>query len=183
MPDRKLLPDLGLRQPSQRQIQVVAAEQQVFADSGAGELDLVALACDLDEGKVRGAAANVANQHDLAIEQQPPRPCKVVRDPRIECCGRLLDQRQLGETRLRCRLHRQFACFLVERLRYGEHYIHVGQVAEPAGLVPSLADRRNQSGGNLHRGKNPTALAGVPGQDLRVPVHIRIREPGLGAVH
>ncbi len=51
LPDGKLLADLGFRQPCQRQIEVVAAEKKVFADRRAGEVDLVAISRNADQGK------------------------------------------------------------------------------------------------------------------------------------
>ena len=44
--------ELGLDQPAQGEVEIVATEQEVFADGGAGELDVVASAVDLDESEV-----------------------------------------------------------------------------------------------------------------------------------
>ena len=41
----------------------------MLADGGARELDLVAFAVDADQREVAGAAADVADQHHLAVEE------------------------------------------------------------------------------------------------------------------
>ena len=62
--------ELRFGQPGQSEIEVVAAEQQMFADRRAGELNLVALARDADQRAVAGATTDVADQDNLPIEEQ-----------------------------------------------------------------------------------------------------------------
>ena len=100
LPNRKLLAELRFHQPCERQVEVVAAEQQVPAHRGAGEVDAVAFARDADQREVAGAAADVADQHVLPVEQHLLRPREIVRDPGIERRGRLFEQRQLLDARL-----------------------------------------------------------------------------------
>ena len=89
------LAELRFHQPRQREIEIVAAQQQVLADGGARELDAVAIARHADQAEVAGAAADVADQHHLAIEEQLARVREVVGDPGIERRGRLFEQREL----------------------------------------------------------------------------------------
>ena len=56
-----------LDQLRQREVDVVAAEQQVIADRGA--LEAVAVGADVDQREVGGAAADVEHQHPLARAQ------------------------------------------------------------------------------------------------------------------
>ena len=60
----------------------------------ARELDPVAFAADADNGEITGAAAHIANQYRLAIEQFFVRSRQVRRDPRIECGRRFFKQRK-----------------------------------------------------------------------------------------
>ena len=62
-------PSLRFHQPGQREIEIVAAQQQVLAHGGAREVDQVAFARHADQAEIAGAAADVADQHDLAVEQ------------------------------------------------------------------------------------------------------------------
>ena len=96
-------PSLRFHQPGQGEIEIVAAQQQVLAHGGAREVDQVAFARDADQAEVAGAAADVADQHDLAVEELLARGGQVVGDPGIERRGGLFEQRQLFECRHRAR--------------------------------------------------------------------------------
>ena len=50
----------------EREVHVVAAEQDVVADGDALERQRALLLVDRDQGEVGGAAADVAHQHDVA---------------------------------------------------------------------------------------------------------------------
>ena len=125
--DGKRRAQLGFDQPGQREIEVVAAQQQVLAHGGAGEVDQVALARDADQAEIAGAAAHVADQHDLAVEELLARLRQVVRDPGIERRGRLFEQRQLLEAGIARGHHGQLARLFVERSRHGEDDVLLGQ--------------------------------------------------------
>ena len=94
---------LGFDQPGEREIEVIAAQQQVLAHGGAREVDQVAFARDADQAEIAGAAAHVADQHDLAIEKLLARLRQVVGDPGIEGRGGLFEQRELAPGRHRAR--------------------------------------------------------------------------------
>src|ERR1039458_3307938 len=86
----------------------------MLAYGGAREVDQIALAFDADEAEVAGAAAHVADQHDLAVEKQLARLREVVGDPGIEGGGRLFEQRELGQAGLLGSHDGELAGFFVE---------------------------------------------------------------------
>ena len=112
--DGKLLAEFRLDQPGQREIEIIAAEQQMLADGGAREVDLVAIAGDADQREVAGAAADVADQNDLAVEEQLARAREIVGDPGIEGRGGLFEQRELFDAGVVRGLHGELAGFFVE---------------------------------------------------------------------
>ena len=63
-----------LEQPRQRQIHVVAAEQDVLADGDALERQVAIALADRNQAEVGGAAADVADEHEIAdLDTPPPR--------------------------------------------------------------------------------------------------------------
>ena len=92
LPKRESLAELRFRQPGDRQVEIIAAQQKMPADVRARELDAVAFAIHTNKGEVARAAAHIANQNQLAVEQFFVRSRKVGRDPRIECRGGLFEQ-------------------------------------------------------------------------------------------
>src|SRR5207253_3106674 len=83
LPDGERHAKLSLDEPCQREIEVVAAQQEMLADRGAGEVYQVAIARNANQAEVAGAAADITDQHDLAIEEFLARRRKVVRDPGV----------------------------------------------------------------------------------------------------
>ena len=100
LPDGERHAELGFHQPGDGEIEIIAAQQQMLADGGAGEIDQIALARDADQAEIAGAAADVADQHDLAIEKQLAGLRQVVGDPGIERGGGLFEQGELGQAGL-----------------------------------------------------------------------------------
>ena len=151
LPQGKRCSELALDQPRQRQVEVVAAEQQVLADSGAREFDAIALAVDADQCEVAGAAADIANQYDLPIEQALLRLREMVGDPGIERSGRLFDQRQVFNTGLLRRLYCQLARFFIERCGYRQHDDAARSAVRLAGSPKPRRKCCEVLGGNLDR--------------------------------
>ena len=180
--DGKLRAQFRLHQPGQGEVEVIASEQQVLADGGAREVDAVAIAGYADQAEVAGAAADVADEHDLAVEEQLARAGEIVGDPGIEGRGRLFEQRQLRDARLRGGGYGQLAGFFVERRRHGEDNVVIG---DRAGLraLPCFADLGKKAGRNIHRREHARALRRIPGQDPGVTIDVRIGEPAFGRVH
>ncbi len=95
----------------------------MLADSRASELHAIALAIHSDQREIAGAAADVANQHELSIEQALLRLGQVIGDPGIKCRSRLFHQRELFDPGVARRLHGKLACFFVKRRRNSQHYV------------------------------------------------------------
>ena len=83
----------------QRQIHVVPAQEDVIADSHARQHELTRLFADGDEGQVGGAAAQVADQDDVADFHLLAPPVLADVDPGVKRGLRLLEQRQLFQSR------------------------------------------------------------------------------------
>ena len=150
--DGKLLAEFRFGQPGQREIEIVAAEQQMLADRGAGEIDLVAIARDADQREVAGAAADIADQHDLAVEEQLARAREVVGDPGIERRGGFFEQGEARQAGIVRGLHGEFARFFVERRGDGEDDVLLGERAEAAWIVdPRLRASRRGIARRLRR--------------------------------
>src|SRR5690348_10092724 len=99
----------------QRQVKVVAAEDEVFADGDAVEEDLVVLRpASADERAVARAAAHVTH------EDRPPGPHlraplrAAAENPGVNRALRLFDQGELDEPCLPCGLDRRLACDFVK---------------------------------------------------------------------
>ena len=172
----------GLHQPGQRQVEIVAAQQQVLAHRGAREIDQVARARNADEAEIAGASAHVADQHGLPVEELLARLRQVVGDPRIERGGRLFEQREALETRLARGHHGEFPSLFVEGRGDGEHDVLRGQ-RHAFGAVPLLAELGDEARGNLDRREHASGLLRIPREDLGCPIDIGIGEPGFRRVH
>ena len=86
-----------LQQTGQREIHVVAAEQDVLADSDALERELTLPLRYRDQAEVRGSAADIADQHQIAdLDPAPPLVAKRVQ-PGIERRLRFFEQRDAFE--------------------------------------------------------------------------------------
>ena len=173
---------LGFHQPRQREIEVIAAQQQVLAHRRAREIHQVALARDADQAEIAGPAAHVADQHDLAVEELLARLRQVVRDPGIERRRRLFEQRQPLDAGLARGHHGQFTRFFVEGRRNGEDDVLLRQ-RRRLRAVPFLAELGDEARRNLHRRKHPARFRRIPRQDFGGAVDIRIGKPGLGRMH
>src|ERR1035438_2637696 len=68
----------------QREVEILASEQEVLADGGAFKFDVSALDVGLYEAEVRCAASDVANQHDLAVSQVLSENVLMLRHPRVK---------------------------------------------------------------------------------------------------
>ena len=95
--------ELGFDEPGDGEIEIVAAKEEMLADGGAGEVDQVAIARDADEAEVAGAAADVADQDDLAIEEELAGLGEVVGDPGVEGGGGFFEEGELEAVRPRWR--------------------------------------------------------------------------------
>ena len=137
--NRERLAELRFHQPGQRQIQIVAAQQQVLADGGAREIDAIAFAGDADQREVAGAAADVADQNRLAVEQAFLRTRQIVGDPGIERRGRFFEQRQLFDAGFARGHHGQLARLFVEAGGDGQDHVVFARWASRAASAHASA--------------------------------------------
>ena len=132
--------------------------------------------------EVAGAAADVADQHDLAVEQHLARLREVVGDPGIERRRGLFEQRQLLDARLR-----RAALTVSSRASSSKDAGTVSTTSCSASGAPccdlSHASRmlREKRAETSTGDSTRPPLLRIPRQDLRGAVHVGIREPGLGA--
>jgi hypothetical protein len=176
----ELLPD----QMRQRQVHVVAAEQQVLAHRHAPRLQAAVLLAEQDGGKVAGASADVDHQHQIADRQVRAPGVTSLVEPGIKRGLRLLEQGQLIEPGRERRLHRAFSRGRIERGGHGQHHLLIPQaraIAAPG--APGFTQMLEESKRRLDRRHLRHILGGVQGQYGDVPVHRGMRQPALGARH
>ena len=165
----------------QRQIEIVAAENQVLADSDAMELHFAVIAGPhADEREVGRAAADVADEDFLARLDQPFPIVAMPIDPRIERGLRLFDQhdaRQTGEGR---GLHRQFAGHFVERRRQRDDHILLGQRRLGKLVVPRVANVLQIARAGFHRRDLFDLGQTMPREQLGCAIDARMAKPRLG---
>jgi hypothetical protein len=163
-------------QLGQRQIDVVAAEQQVIADRDARE---PAVGVDADQREVGGAAADVEHQHAIAGRQRP-RDAAVGVDPRVERRLRLLEQHHRGQAGLLRGQRRQLAGRLVERRRAGDDDVLLDEArARPERVVPGVADMAEDRRLGRDR-RQPRPVLAAPRQDRGLAVDAGVAQPRLG---
>ena len=177
MADRQLRAEFRFHQPGQRQIQIVAAQQQVLADGRARKFDAVAIAMHFDQREIAGAAADIAHQHQLPVEKALLRLRQMIGDPRIKRGRRLFHQREFFDSSGMRGLHGQLARLFVERSRDGQHHVLRCQRRVGMRLVPGIANVRQDRGGNIHRRKHTPAFLRVPREDFGGAIHFGIRKP------
>src|SRR6266566_982019 len=105
----------------QREIEILASQQQMFTDGGTFKFDLSTWDVDTYEAEVRCASSDVANQHELAVLQVSSESLVMLRHPRVKCGKRLFQQRQVLESSLPRGFHCQLARFLIERGRHSQY--------------------------------------------------------------
>ncbi len=103
-----------LHQARERQIHVVAAEQDVIANRDALEREIAVVLADQDQAEVGRAAADVAHEHEIAGAQLPPPAIAGAVDPGVAGGLRLLEQGHVREPGDLGRAQRQRARFFVE---------------------------------------------------------------------
>src|SRR6266850_6787790 len=133
----------------------------MFADGGAREIDVVTIAGYTNEAEVAGAAADVADQHYLAVEQELAGASEVVGDPGIESCGGFFEQCQFWDSGFGGGGDGQLAGFLIERCRDGEDDVVIGDGARLRGF-PGFANLGEKAGRDVYRRQYARAFGGIP---------------------
>ena len=109
-----LLLEPVLNEAGERQIHVVAAEQDVIANRDALERQIAVVLAHQNQAEVGRAAADVADQHEVAGPQLPPPAIARAIDPGVAGRLRLFEQGHPGEPGDLRRAQRQRARFFVE---------------------------------------------------------------------
>ena len=113
--------DFMFNEARQREIEILASEQQMFTYGGTFKFDVSTWDVDTYEAEVRRASSDVANQHELAVLQVSSQSLVMLRHPRVKRGKRLLQQRQVLESSLSAGFDCQLARFLIERGRHGQY--------------------------------------------------------------
>jgi hypothetical protein len=123
---------LGPQRVGERQIHVVAAKQNVFADADPLQLQDALGICNSDQAEIGGAATDVADQDDIAGSDQVA-PCSArLRRPGVECRLWLLQQCDVPQARGLGGLGGEASCDLIERGRNGQDDLGLGEFPIPS---------------------------------------------------
>ena len=104
---------------SERQIHVVATQQDVVADGDTSERHVAVLGGHSNERKVGGAAADVHDQHHVAGLDLFAEAFAHLLNPRVERRLRFFNQRDVWQAGLLRGFHREVARGGIERRRHG----------------------------------------------------------------
>ena len=123
----------------QRQVHVVAAEQDVIADGDPLERQVALDLADRDQREVGGAAADVAHQDHVTDGELLAPAVAGLAQPRVERRLRLLEQRHVRQARVGGGAHRELARDRVERRRHRQQHLLRGQRRVGMRVVPGRA--------------------------------------------
>ena len=169
----------------EREVHVVAAEQDVVAHRDARELERAVAVQHGDGGEVGRPAADVDHEDDVPRfhERAPGLAHRV--DPGVERRLRLLEQRHLLDAGRERRLDRELARARVERGRDREDDLLRPQRERPVPLrhlrFPGLGQVLEVAPRRFDRRDLLDVLGRAEGQDRRAPVDAGMREPALRA--
>ena len=134
-----------LLQPSrERQIHVVAAQQDVLAHGDAAQRERTVLLADRDEAEVGGPASHVAHQDQVAHLHALAPGVALRGEPRVERRLGLFEEAHARQASLRRRPERQRPRLLVERGGHGHEHLLVGErrVVAPVRVLPGASQVR-----------------------------------------
>ena len=154
----------------EREIQVVAAEQQVIADRGAREA--IAVVVDFDQREVGRTSADVEHQDALVRRELLPR----VVDPRVERRLRLLEQHDRRIAGRGRRLQRELSRGFVEARGHRDEHFLLGEIGVWKREVPGFANVAQHLGLRVDRGQL-RSIAIAPRQDRRVAIDAGVTQP------
>ena len=177
----------GLQRIGQRQIHVVAAEQDVFADADALQLQVAGDIGHRDQAEIGGAAADVAHQDDVARRHRiAPLPAGP-RGPGIEGRLRFLQQRDVAQSGGLGRFGRQVSRDLVERSGHRHHDLAVADVPLPAlglsGVEEGALEVLQVEAGAIERRELLLCAIGPPRKRALLRIDVRVGQPGFGRRH
>ena len=178
-------PQALLEQPRQRQIHVVAAEQDVLADGHALERQVAIALVHRNQAEVGGAAAHVAHQHEVAHLHALAPGVALRGEPRVERRLGLFEEAHARQAGLRRCPERQRPGLLVERGGHGHEHLVVGErrVVAAVRVLPRASQVRQVPRRREHGRHAANVVRGLPRQDVGGPVHARVRQPRLRRRH
>ncbi len=176
-----------LQRIGQRQIHVVAAEQDVLADADALELQGAGGVGHRDQAEVGGAAADVADQNDVARRHRvAPLPVGL-RGPGVEGRLRLLQQRDAAQSSGFGGLGRQVSRDLVERGGHRHHDLPVADVPRPAlslrGVEEGAPEVLQVEARAIERRELLFRALGLPRKRALLGIDVRVGQPGFCRRH
>ena len=131
-----------LQNARQRQIHVVAAQQDVIANGDAFQRQVAVLLGNHDQAEIRGAAAHVAHQNEVADLDAAAPGVALAFEPRVKGCLRLFQQRDLLIAGLFGGAPGQLACFFVERSGHREQHVLFRESEFSVALLPRRCPTR-----------------------------------------
>ena len=172
----------------QRQVHVVAAEHQMFADADARQTRQAIgggrSVLDRNQRQVRGAAADVAHQHLLRAVQLRGQLLALAKQPVVEGGLRFFQQAQRGQAGIARGLQRQGARAFVERGWHRQHDVLLRQRRIGKARIPRRMHMRQIAGAGRDRrdfGYVTFRALCAPRQDGGVAVNAGVRQPAFGA--
>ncbi len=174
-----------LEQAREREIHVVAAEENVLADGNALQREIAVLFGHGDQAEIGRAAADVADENQIA-DTDPAAPFVTHRvEPGIESRLRFFEQRDILEARRLSGAQRQLTGRLVERRGHRQQHVLSAQallfraagnvMIEGCREMPQIRRRRV----DCRHVRDLRRRA--EGQDRRRSVRAAVRQPGLRA--
>jgi len=166
----------------QRQVHIVAAEDQVVAHAAARQSRFALLIeVDIDQAEVGSAAAHVHHQDAARVCQLRVQVVAVAVQKIIKSGLRFFHQPERGQAGQLRRCQREGAGAFVERGGNGQHQFLAFQRGAGKARIPGRAHMGQVAGAGGHR-RNPGHVAlSAPGQDGCMAVDIGMRQPALGA--
>ena len=156
----------------------------MFADADALQRQFAVPLGDGDQAEVGGAAADVADQDDVARGHLGTPLLSRLRGPRVERRQRLLEQDDLAEAGGLRRLGGQVSRHLVERGGDGQDDLAVGQVPLPAsralGVEEPVLDVLEIAAGAIESRKLLLPDVRLPRKRPLPGIDMRVRQPRLG---
>ena len=170
-----------LQMMGQRQIEIVAPQNQMIADRHAMKLhDSIVTLAHADQCEVCRAAANVADQDLLTGRHQPIPRLRMLINPGVKRGLRFLNQDDAVQAGLSSGLHGQLARHFIERGRERQHEVLFSQRMPGKLRVPRLAEMQ-QIPGTDRDGRQPSDVFGpLPRQQLGRAIDSVVTEPRLG---
>ena len=173
-----------LHDAREREVHVVAAEQDVIADRDALEREVAVVLADEDQAEIGRAAADVAHEQQVADAELPPPALARAVDPRIAGGLRLLEQRHAREAGLGRGAKRQLARLFVERCRHGDQHVlpveRQCRLFRSEACIPRLPEMLQVARRRGNRRELRHLLRRAPRQNRRRAARAGIRQPRFG---